>query len=323
MLCQLEMPDEAVISAWEQATGFFCLNAAPARPIDVDADLTVVNRHELEVLRRRDGLVALTLGAEGAVLLEDGEEVARAEPPAGRGRGRNGGRRCVHGLPARLAPRGPRPRGGAAPRVRRRRARRVALRRATLAADRGGGGRDTAPVSDVPVILDCDPGHDDAIALLLALASPEIELVGVTTTHGNQTLEKTTDNALRVLALRRPGGRAGRRGRRPSTRARAARRRARPRRERPRRAGAAASARPSRSSSTPSSSSPSDVTPETVLVAVGPLTNVALALDRGVRPARIVLMGGAIGEGNITPAAEFNIWADPEAAQRSSTPGST
>ena len=52
-----------------------------------------------------------------------------------------------------------------------------------------------------PVILDCDPGHDDAIALLLALASPEIELVGVTTVHGNQTLEKTTDNALRVLAL--------------------------------------------------------------------------------------------------------------------------
>ena len=52
-----------------------------------------------------------------------------------------------------------------------------------------------------PVILDCDPGHDDAIALLLALASPEIELVGVTTTHGNQTIDKTTDNALRLLAL--------------------------------------------------------------------------------------------------------------------------
>ena len=52
-----------------------------------------------------------------------------------------------------------------------------------------------------PVILDCDPGHDDAIALLLALASPEVELVGVTTTHGNQTVKKTTDNALRVLAL--------------------------------------------------------------------------------------------------------------------------
>jgi inosine-uridine nucleoside N-ribohydrolase len=58
------------------------------------------------------------------------------------------------------------------------------------------------------------------------------------------------------------------------------------------------------------------VTPETVLVPVGPLTNVALALDRGIEPARIVLMGGAVAEGNMTPAAEFNIWADPEAAAR-------
>jgi inosine-uridine nucleoside N-ribohydrolase len=49
------------------------------------------------------------------------------------------------------------------------------------------------------VILDCDPGHDDAIALLLALASPELELLGVTTVCGNQTLEKTTANAIRVL----------------------------------------------------------------------------------------------------------------------------
>ena len=81
VLCQLEIPDAAVLSAWEQAHGLFCLNAAPARPIDVDADLTVVNRYELETLRRRDGLIAVTLGPEGAVLLEDGEEVARAEPP--------------------------------------------------------------------------------------------------------------------------------------------------------------------------------------------------------------------------------------------------
>ena len=81
VLTQLEIPDEAVIAAWQQATGLFCLNAAPARPIDVDADLTVVNRYELEVLRRRDGLVAVTLGAEGAMLLEGGEEVARAAPP--------------------------------------------------------------------------------------------------------------------------------------------------------------------------------------------------------------------------------------------------
>jgi ribokinase len=81
VLAQLEVPDAAVRSAWEQATGLFCLNAAPARPVDVDADLTVVNRYELEMLRRRDGLIALTLGAEGAVLLEGGEEVARAAPP--------------------------------------------------------------------------------------------------------------------------------------------------------------------------------------------------------------------------------------------------
>ena len=52
-----------------------------------------------------------------------------------------------------------------------------------------------------PIILDCDPGHDDAIALLLALASPEVEVLGVTTVHGNQTVEKTTANALRVLDL--------------------------------------------------------------------------------------------------------------------------
>jgi len=81
VLCQLEVPDAAVLSAWEQCVGLFCLNAAPARPVSVDADLTVVNRHELEALTRRDGLVALTLGAEGAVLLDEGEETARAAPP--------------------------------------------------------------------------------------------------------------------------------------------------------------------------------------------------------------------------------------------------
>ena len=52
-----------------------------------------------------------------------------------------------------------------------------------------------------PIVLDCDPGHDDAIALLLALASPELELPGVTTVAGNQTVAKTTANALRVLEL--------------------------------------------------------------------------------------------------------------------------
>jgi ribokinase len=81
VLCQLEIPDEALLAAWEGCSGVFCLNAAPARPVSVDADLTVVNRLELETLARRDGLVAVTLGAEGAYLLEDGEEIARAAPP--------------------------------------------------------------------------------------------------------------------------------------------------------------------------------------------------------------------------------------------------
>ena len=82
VLCQLEIPDAAIESAWAACDGVFCLNAAPARPVAVDPDLTVVNRYELEELTRRDGLVAVTLGAEGAILLEDGEEVARATPPA-------------------------------------------------------------------------------------------------------------------------------------------------------------------------------------------------------------------------------------------------
>ena len=53
----------------------------------------------------------------------------------------------------------------------------------------------------IPVLIDCDPGQDDALALLLALASPELDVLGVTAVAGNQTLEKTTANALRVLEL--------------------------------------------------------------------------------------------------------------------------
>jgi len=56
-------------------------------------------------------------------------------------------------------------------------------------------------MTPTPIILDCDPGHDDAIALLLAIASPEVELIGVTTVAGNQTIDKTTNNALRILEL--------------------------------------------------------------------------------------------------------------------------
>jgi ribokinase len=82
VLCQQEIPAETVERAAELAPRFF-LNAAPAREgvSAPRAELTVVNRLELEALGDRHGLVCLTLGAEGAVLLEDGEEVARAVPP--------------------------------------------------------------------------------------------------------------------------------------------------------------------------------------------------------------------------------------------------
>ena len=166
------------------------------------------------------------------------------------------------------------------------------------------------------IILDCDPGHDDAIALLLALASPEIELLGVTTVAGNQTLEKTTANAIRILEFS---------GRTDVSVAAGA--------DRPivREPYVAKYVHGETGLDGP------DLPPAqgaqldehaveflgrhadgATVVAVGPLTNVALMLARypEARPRRIVLMGGSIGLGNVTPAAEFNIWADPEAAAR-------
>jgi ribokinase len=80
VLCQLEIPPETVAEAARQAR-FFCLNAAPARELDLEPDLLVVNRLEREVVGERGILVAVTLGAEGAILVEDGQEVARARPP--------------------------------------------------------------------------------------------------------------------------------------------------------------------------------------------------------------------------------------------------
>jgi ribokinase len=80
VLCQLEIPDTAVRAAADQA-GFLCLNAAPARRVDVEPDLLVVNRLEWEALGDTGKLTAVTLGAEGAVLFEGGDEVARAVPP--------------------------------------------------------------------------------------------------------------------------------------------------------------------------------------------------------------------------------------------------
>lgn len=87
VICQLEIPHAAVAAAAAQAR-FFCLNAAPARwdgadrSLAANADLVVVNRYEHEALGAHRGLIALTLGAEGAILLKDDREIARAVPPA-------------------------------------------------------------------------------------------------------------------------------------------------------------------------------------------------------------------------------------------------
>ena len=166
-------------------------------------------------------------------------------------------------------------------------------------------------------MIDCDPGHDDAIAILLALGSPEVEVRAVTTVAGNQTLDKTTRNALQVLEL------AGRS-------------------DIPVAAGAAAPVcRPLRTASAVHGESGLDgadlpeprarvvgqhavdllyemIEPGVILVPTGPLTNVAKVLERfpdvRQRLTGSVWMGGSSGVGNITPAAEFNAYVDPEAA---------
>ncbi|MCF5846409.1 pyrimidine-specific ribonucleoside hydrolase RihA [Aeromonas veronii] len=172
----------------------------------------------------------------------------------------------------------------------------------------------------LPVILDCDPGHDDAIALILALASPELDVLAVTTSAGNQTPDKTLNNALRILTLLgrddipvaagapKPlareliiadnvHGESGLDGPKlpdPAFAPQAM-------------TGIELMAKCLRES-------PEPVT----LVPTGPLTNIALLLaahpELKGKIARIVLMGGAAGAGNWTPAAEFNIYVDPEAA---------
>ena len=81
VLCQQEIPAPTVERVAQLAHGHFFLNAAPARPGPPEADLTVVNRYERDLLGGRRGLVCVTLGSDGAVMVEDGREVARAVPP--------------------------------------------------------------------------------------------------------------------------------------------------------------------------------------------------------------------------------------------------
>ena len=178
------------------------------------------------------------------------------------------------------------------------------------------------PAGPVPLVVDTDPGIDDTLALLLALASPEVELQLVTTVHGNVGLAQTTENALRVLHL------AGRSDVPVAAGARSPL--VVPLAER---AGHVHGAAGLGGVVLPSSPATVDPRPAVValaelllasdrpvtVAAIGPLTNIALLLavypDAAARIGRLVVMGGsATRGGNVTAAAEFNVWADPEAA---------
>jgi purine nucleosidase len=170
------------------------------------------------------------------------------------------------------------------------------------------------------VILDCDPGIDDALAIAFAIGDPGIEFTGITTVAGNVGLAKTTANALAVASfagapgvpvtagcptpLLRPAIDAGRVHGESGL------------------GGAVLPAPPHGPRDGHAidfiigaiGAAPGEIT----LVATGPLTNIALAVQREPRLAdwvrEFVIMGGSAGRGNVTPAAEYNIWADPEAA---------
>ncbi len=170
------------------------------------------------------------------------------------------------------------------------------------------------------IIIDCDPGVDDALALAFAHGHPALDLVGITTVAGNVALDKTTANALAVRDFTGLGDVPVTPGCaaplvRPALDARNVH-------------GDSglgnATLPPSQAAPRPGhaadylaqaiAASPGEIT----LIATGPLTNIALAVTRYPELVRqvgdFVIMGGSAGRGNVTPAAEFNILADPEAA---------
>lgn len=171
------------------------------------------------------------------------------------------------------------------------------------------------------VIIDCDPGHDDAIALMLAIGHPDIEVLGVTTVAGNQSIDKVTNNAMSVLSAANATDIPVCRGsERPLVRP-------------PQTAGVLHGDSGLEGPELPKSEMHLDprhavqfiidtvmaYPPKSItLVPIGPLTNIAIAarLEPRLIPRvkGIVLMGGAISGGNWSASAEFNILVDPESA---------
>lgn len=174
-----------------------------------------------------------------------------------------------------------------------------------------------------PTIIDCDPGNDDAVALLMALASPELDLLGVTTVAGNVPLTLTSRNARIVVEL------SGRRA--VPVFAGADKPLLRPPISAEQVHGQSGIDGPQLAEPTIALAGENAVdfiirtlreepVGSVTLAALGPLTNIALALMQAPEISRrigeIVLMGGAcFAGGNVTPCAEFNIYADPHAAQ--------
>jgi len=178
----------------------------------------------------------------------------------------------------------------------------------------------------IPVIMDCDPGHDDAIALVLAHASPEIEILAVTTSAGNQTIEKTTLNARKVLSFLGSDVPVARGASKPLFRELIIAPQVHgesgldgPTLPEPRLPESPLSAVELAAKTLSESDRP------VTLVPTGALTNVAALLlahpELKHKIERISLMGGSAVGGNWTPAAEFNILVDPEAAHLVFNPG--
>lgn len=172
----------------------------------------------------------------------------------------------------------------------------------------------------IPVIMDCDPGHDDAIALIMAHASDEIDIKAVTTVAGNQTIDKTTLNALKVLSYIGADVPVARGCSKPLLREL---------QTAPSVHGVSGLDGPNLPDPTLKLSPMSaielmasvvrDSKEKITLVPTAPLTNIALFLitypELKNKIEQISLMGGSCFGGNWTPSAEFNILVDPEAAQ--------
>lgn len=175
-----------------------------------------------------------------------------------------------------------------------------------------------------PILIDTDPGIDDAVAIALALASPEVEVIGISTVGGNTGLVHTTRNALRLLEFfgrtdipvasgyDQPYQRAKKLE--AATEVHGA-------------DGVAGAALPDASVDVVSTDAVEFLAEKirnskepVTLVTIGPLTNIAHLVDRHPDVIsmidRFIMMGGAAHDGNVTPVAEFNVWHDPEAAKR-------